>query len=264
MLRSLALECAVYPLMIAASLGLTILLSCLLIPQEAYYISGPVLGSIAFVLTFVILSRKIGEKVRPILLQAQRQVQAGNVAQAIASFEEARAYNKWQLMLDSQINTQIGTLYFAAGEEQKAEEFLRKGVSRNMEGPLVLGTVLYRQGKVDEARQVLADGIKRDKKARLLHNLLAWILDKEGQRAEAIKVLEASLKPLKDDEDTVANLERLREDKRMNMKPFGQYWYMLKFETPAGAQVGQFRKGFRQPPKNKGKRPQGKKGKKRK
>jgi tetratricopeptide (TPR) repeat protein len=242
----------VYPLFICSFVSSSILMACLLIPKEAYYFSGPILGLASFIVLFVLMSRKMNAKLRPLFEQAQRQVQAGNMTQAIATFEKALAYKRWQLFLEQQVNTQIGTLHYAAGNDQKAIEFLHKGYAKSAEGPLVLGTLLYRQGKLDEAREVLQFAIRVNKKSRLLYNVLAWILNKEGLRDEAVAVLQSSLKPLKDDEDTKYNLERLQNKKKMNMKPFGQYWYMLKFERPAGqGQQGHFRKGFRQPPKRK-------------
>ena len=91
--------------------------------------------------------------------------------------------------------------------------------------------------------------------------MLAWLQHQEGHTADAIATLERGLKKLKGDEETSSNLERLRNDKKMNMKGFGQHWYMLKFEIPKGMGAQPLRKGFRQPPKGAG-RQKKKKGKK--
>jgi tetratricopeptide (TPR) repeat protein len=255
----------VYPLLIAAVLGIAVTTGILLIdPSDPYYFSGPFLGLLTFIPTFWLISRKVGDKVRPFFEQAQRQAQSGKVQEAIQSFEKALDYKGWQLFLAKQVNTQIGILHYASGEEGKAIEFLRKGYPKVSEGHLALGAALFRAGKVSEAREALELGIRYNKRSPVIYNVLAWILAKDGQEDAAIAVLQGALKPLKDDADTAENLQRLQNKKKLNMKPFGQLWYMLRFETlPGTAQAQPFRKGFRQAPKNPGKRQKGKKAKKR-
>lgn len=242
-----------YPLLIGGSLGTAVLLSLLLIPKEPFYFSGPILGLIAFLPTFILLSRWVGNKIAPLFELAQRQVKDGKVEQALQTFEKILAYKRWQLYLEAQVNTQIGSLYYAIGEDKKALEHLERGYPRAAEGHLLLAALLYREKKAGEACEALERGIRFNKKSAILYNVLAWMLDKEGKREEAIAVLERGLKATKGNEETAANLERLRAGKKMSMKGFGQLWYMLKFEKPSGMVQGQpFRKGFRQPPKGKG------------
>ena len=249
-----------YPLLIGAALGLTVMIPMLVIPKDPFFISGPFLGLLTLIATFVLISRRISTKIAPFIEAAQRQVKSGNVKQAVESFEKALAWKKWQVSLEQQINTQIGTLHYAGGDEPKAAEFLREGYPKVSEGHLVLAAILYREGKKQEAYDALDLGIRFNKKSAILYNVLAWMLHKDGKRDEALAILEKGLKKLKTDEDTSTNIERLREDKKLNMKPFGQHWFMLKFETPKGmGQTQPFRKGFRQAPKNKGKQRKAKK-----
>lgn len=253
-----------YPLLIsiglalAAGLGLTFSN-----PMDPHYFSGSFLAIIVFAATFFLLSRVIGKKIQPFLEAAQRHAQAGKVDQSIEAYEGARGYSGWQLFLDKQINTQIGILHYAMGDEEKSAEFLAKGYPKIPQGPLVLGALLYRAGKVEEAKKALEQGIQFNKDSAMLPNLLAWIHEKEGDRDAAVAVLNGTSKAVKANAETIDNLDRLKNDKRMNMRGFGQNWFMLKFETPQGMAQGQVRKGFRQPPKNKGKQ-QKKKDKKKK
>ena len=242
-----------YPLLISAGLGLVVALSLIFIPDEPGYFWGPLLGTVAFVPTFVILSRAIGNRVHPYLERAQRAAQSGNVPQAVLAFEEARAYQNWQLFLGKQIETQIGILHYGAGDEKKAAEHLAKGYPKLSEGPLILGVIHYRAKRIDDAIETLETGTRYNKKSPILYNVLAWIQEQEGRHDAAIATLERGLKALKTDEDTADNLERLRQNKRMNLRGFGNLWYMLKFEHPPGtAHAAPMRKGFRQPPKQRG------------
>ncbi len=245
----------VYSLLIALGVSVPLTLSLLLIPERPHYFLGPFLGLVTFFPIFMLLSRQVSNKVAPFLEQAQRQIQAGNVPQAVQSFEKALAYKNWQFFLEKQLFTQIGILHYGASDEKKAVEYLEQGYPKVSETPLILGVIQYRQRKLDEARQTLEYGIKFNKKSAILYNVLAWMLAKEGQRDEAIAVLTRGMKALKSHEATADNLDRLRNGKKMNMKALGQHWYMCKFEAPPGmSHMAQpVRKGFRQPPKRKGK-----------
>lgn len=238
-----------YPLLIAGGLGLSLLLSLILIPEEAHPILGSFLAILAFVPTFALLRHRASNMVAPFFEKAQRLAQAGDVEKAVEALQAALPYRNWVLLLEKQVNTQIGVLYYVAGKEKKAVEFLSNGYPKISDGHLILGAVLYREKKLDEARKALELGIKFNRKSPILYNLLAWILNKEGQREAAIEVLQGGLKAMKSDEETRANLERLQNKQRMDMSAFGQLWYMLKFEMPKGMGPAPVRKGFRQPPR---------------
>lgn len=242
------------PLLIATALSTTITLSLILLPKTPFYFFGPFVGLVTFFPLVIIMWRKIAEKVQPVFEEAQRQAQAGKVDQAVEALQKALEWRHWQFFLEKQVNTQIGSLYYAGGKEKQAVDYLQRGYPKTSEGHLILATILFRENKLDEARDALDLGIRFNRKSPILYNVLAWMLNKKGQRDAAIEVLETGLKKMKSDEETSENLDRLRNNKKMNMKSFGQLWYMLKFETPPGMAVGgaPVRKGFRQPPKQKG------------
>jgi|GEM_PF-321872 len=244
-----------FSLLIPAGLSLSIMLSLLLIPKDPFYLLGPFLGVIVFVPTFMMIRRKVSDQVLPLFERAQKQAQAQNVDKAIESLQEALAWSRWQLFLKAQVNTQIGAMHYAAGREKQAIEYLKGGYPKTSESHLLLSAVLSRQGDTAAAVQALERGIAFNKKSPILYNVLAWILNKANQREAAIEVLNKGLKAMKSDPDTSENLQRLQGEKKMTMTPFGQMWYMLKFETPPGAvaQGQAVRKGFRQPPKGGGK-----------
>lgn len=240
-----------YALLIAAGLGLSVMLSLFLIPEKPAWFFGPFFGLAAFVPTIMLLSRRIGGQVRPLFETATRQAQSGNIPAAIETLEKALAYRRWQLFLEPQVNSQIGMLHYASGDEKKAVEYLRRGYPKESTGHLFLGAALYRDGGLEPAREALEKGIQFNKKSPVLYNFLAWLLAKENKRDAALEVLGRCLKADPGDEATADNLQRLQNDKKMNMKSFGDLWFMLKFETPKGmAAAPTFRKGFRQPPKN--------------
>ncbi|MEZ6188426.1 MAG: hypothetical protein R3F62_25925 [Planctomycetota bacterium] len=240
-----------FSLLIPAAVSLAISLSLLFIPKDPFYLVGPFLGLVTFVLGFTLIRRKVSDKVMPLFERAAKQAQAGNIPKAIESLEEARPYRNWQLFLAPQIDTQIGSLHYAAGHEKEAIAPLRNGYPKSSEPHLLLGAILSRQGDREGACEALRKGILFNKKSPILYNVLAFILERAGKREEAITALSDGLKAMKSDAETSENLERLQSGRKLNMTPFGQLWYMLKFEAPPGGVPGgqPVRKGFRQPPK---------------
>lgn len=238
-----------YVLFVGAALGLSILVSLLVFPEKPAWFFGPFFGLLAFVPTVMLLSRRVGERVRPFFEGAQRFMKAGNMEAAIEELEKARRWRNWQLFLEPQLNSEIGLLHYASGNEKKAIEFLRKGYAKVSTGHLLLAAALYREGNFDEARAALERGIQFNKKSPILYNVLAWMHAEKNQRDAAMQALARGLKADPGDETTADNLQRLQNEKKMNLKPFGELWFMLKFETPRGMGPAPVRKGFRQPPK---------------
>jgi tetratricopeptide (TPR) repeat protein len=146
------------------------------------------------------------------------------------------------------LHAQLGILRYSLGDEDQALDHLAKASARVAEAQLFRASLLFRQGNFDEAKKVLDLTSRFNKKHVLLHNVYAYMLEKKGQRTEAIAQLNRLLKQEQLNEATKDNLLRLQNDKKMNMKRFGMTWYALQLEKPP-ASMGQRRPpraGFRQ------------------
>jgi tetratricopeptide (TPR) repeat protein len=215
---------------------------------------GILLGLVAIIATFAILSRRTAKRIEPRFEQIQRQIQGGNSKLALSSLEEMLPLAKWQVLLKGQLYAQMGSLCFSIGDNAKALEYLEKASPRLSDGQLFLASLHYRKGEGEKAKQVIVSAIGHNKKQVILYNVYAWILNKEGDRDGAIAQLLRCLKVEKDNDSTKDNLQRLQNGKKMNMKRFGMTWYGLQFEKlPASMRQGQQqltgRKGFRQKPR---------------
>lgn len=216
----------------------------------AGWFGGGFLGFVAFAATWILGVRRIGRRLTPLLEQAQRQVASGKAQLAIATLKSILPLGKWMPLLTGQIYAQLGFLEHQAGERDQAVAYLQKAGKRAGDARVLLASLLAQDGKKAEALKLLAASQPWNRKHVLLHNVFAWLLDREGKRDEAIKVLGQLL--LKESHAASAeNRLRLQNDKKMTMTSFGAMWYMLGFERPP-ASMGQMRtapKGFRQPPK---------------
>lgn len=246
-------------LLIALAAGVAMAWFCALGLPGGWWL-GSFIGLAFFVVVFVLISRRLSKKLEPIFSQVQRQAQAGQTQQAIESLESLLPYGRWQIMLAGTVRAQIGMLHVGEGNEDKAISFLESASPRIPEARAFLASIYYRNDDAARALSTLEIAIKFNKKNAFIFNFYAWLLNKEGQEREALRVLQLSLKGAPGNEVTLGNISRLQNDQRMNMKDFGMSWYSLKIENPPASMgmVQQARKGFRQPPKaksqNKGQR----------
>ncbi len=187
------------------------------------------------------------------MVQIQRQVEAGMLKPAIGTLESLLPIGNWVPLLKGQLYGQIGFLHHHLGAKAEALAALEKAGFRAGDAQLLLATLWYREGKKDDALARLAAAGPFNRKHVLLHNVHAWMLLRENRRDDAIAVLAKLLAKVPND-PTTDNLLRLKNDQKMNMKPFGMPWYALEFEHPP-ASMGEMRtarKGFRQAPKRRG------------
>ncbi len=215
---------------------------------------GVILGFLAFLATWIVISRRFAKRIQPVMMQAQRQAEAGNAILALNTIETLLPMSKWIPMLEGQIYAQMGVLSLGAGKETQAIEYLQKATRRSAEAKMVLASYLYRKNKWNEARRVLEATRKFNKKHVLLHNVLAHLLHKQGETDEAIRTLNALLVKVPDNKNTQSNLNRLKNGRKTSMKPFGMPWYSLGLERPPASMMQQTqdpRRGFRQKSKRK-------------
>ncbi|MBI5851208.1 MAG: hypothetical protein HZB39_09285 [Planctomycetes bacterium] len=220
---------------------------------DAGWFFGPFFGVLAFVATWIAGGRLLRRRLEPAMQQVQRQIEAGMVQPAIATLRSILPLGRWVPLLAGHLHAQIGFLLFHSQQREEAVASLEKAGRRSGDAQLLLASIRFRDGKKDEAFKRFADALPFNRKHVLLHNVYAWLLNREDRRADAMAVLNRLI--LKQpNEASSDNLLRLQNDQKMNMKPFGVPWYALGFEHPP-ASMGELRtarKGFRQPPKRRG------------
>ncbi len=212
------------------------------------WIMGIWLGVAAFIASWFLIGRNIRKRIEPAILHAQKQAEAGKIKLALQTFEDLLPLGNWQPLLKGQLYAQMGILCASSGDEDKGLKFLKKSSTRFADAQMFLASMYFRQGNKDKAVQVLGNCESFNKKHVLLHNLHAYLLEKQDKRSEAIAVLNRFLKKEKSNETTKDNLLRLQNNKKLNMKRFGMPWYALQLEKPP-ASMGQqraARPGFRQ------------------
>ncbi len=191
------------------------------------------------VVVYILLARRIGKRIEGIVERATHDLQQGRVDNAIRVLETAYAYNRWQFLVEAQINAQIGGIHFMQRKFKEAEPFLRKAFSRQWNAQGMLAAILFRRHQLDDAVVVMEKAVKYGKKEALAWGLYAYMLDKAGRRESALEVLQRGTSKIPDNEPIKTNILRLQNRERMKMKPFGDDWYQFGFETPSAKRFGQ-------------------------
>lgn len=198
---------------------------------------GIVPGLIAFVAAYIFLARRTMKQVQGIIEKAQAQLQQQQIDPAIQTFKEAYPYARWQFLLRSQIDGQIGSILYMAQRFDEAEPYLKNAFKKSWVAQGMLGALYYKRKDFDRMTAAFEEGVKANKKESLLWNLYAYCLWKAKRRDEAIAVLNRAKETLGDDEKTERNLKALQNDRKMKMRGWNMMWYQFHLDRPPAQQM---------------------------
>jgi tetratricopeptide (TPR) repeat protein len=182
---------------------------------------------------YVVLARKTAKKLEGIADEVEKHLGAGRTEQAVKALEALRPLGRWQLGVESAIDTQVGMIYYAHKKDfDKAVPYLEKAPQRAWQAKAMLGAQHYRKKRYPEMAQVFEQAVKKNPKASLLWATYAWCEWKRNEAQSARQILDRALKPLPNDTKLKANAEALAEKKKMKMKPYGAEWLAMHLEAP--------------------------------
>jgi hypothetical protein len=212
---------------------------------------------IATLVTAVLLFRRAGKKLQPILEDAQRHLQAGRRELALKSLRSGLTYRMWHPLVEAQLRTQIGAMLYATGDLDGAVVELERASSRPWESRAFLGCAQFKKRNEEGMRKAFERAIKVGAKNSLSYTVYAWCLVARGKKDDAVKVLEKGAAKLPADQRLKTNLELVKTGKKMKVAPYGDQWAAFGLDgsvpgVPKGAkgfaQRPGFRPGFRQRP----------------
>jgi tetratricopeptide (TPR) repeat protein len=215
-------------------------------------------GFFATLIALVLLMRRAGKKVMPLVEEAQRHMQGGRKEMALKSLRAGLAYKNWQPMLEGQLRTQIGAILYASGDLDGAITELEHASKRPWEAPAFLGCAHFRKKNPDEPMvKAFEKAVKVGEKDSLSWTVYAWCMNARGKKDEAVAILQRGLVKNPKDQRIEGNIELLQGGKKMKVAPYGDRWAAFGLDgsvpgAPKGmkgmAQRPGFRPGFRQRP----------------
>lgn len=200
---------------------------------SAYVIAA----TIVFAVIYIILVKKIMNKVNEAVESAQRDLMANRAEKAVATIKAVqKKYSLWQFYIRKQMDSQLGMIYYLRRDFNKAFEYLQRGFVRHWMAMAMLGIIYMKRNKVADMERTFDKAVTVTRKEALLWNLYAYCLDQVGEREKAVSVMNRALKKMGSDERLQSNLEALQNGRKMKMQIYGDIWYQFHLEK-AGAMI---------------------------
>ncbi|HJV35266.1 hypothetical protein [Geomonas sp.] len=207
-----------------------------------YWWAALLAAVLVFAGCFLLIARIVTQKLQAIMDPAMKDIQAQRFDKGIRDLKEALKYAKWQIYVESQINSAIGMVYYVRREFKTAFPYLEKGFFKNWVTMAMLGITYMKRNKQDKMKETFDKAVMASPKESLLYSVYAYCLEESGDHAKACEVLAKGQGKLPGDENIKQNLELLRDNKKMKMKGYGDMWLQFHLEPLAVLQKQQMAK----------------------
>jgi predicted Zn-dependent protease len=198
-----------------------------------YWWAGILVALIVFLASFLIISRIVTKKIEAIMEPAMKDIQAQRFDKGIRDLKEALKFGKWQIYVESQINSAIGMVYYVRRDFKTAFPYLEKGFFKNWVTMGMLGVTYMKKRQNDKMKATFDKALMASPKESLLWSLYAYCLDEIGEHTKACETLAKGQSKLPGDENIKQNLELLRDNKKMKMRVYGDMWLQFHLEPQA-------------------------------
>ena len=192
-------------------------------------------GVLVAMVAYFLLVRRTFKQLEKIFMAATKaaQTQPPRLEKAVTILESAYTLAKVQIGVRSQVDAQIGSIYFIQKEFKKAEPYLSRSSGFSHWIPTAMLAVVHYKRKDHEAmRKTLEIVTKRGKKQGLAWNLRAYLLCQIGERDAAQRVLVEGVKKTGDDAKVREALLQLQNGKKIKMRGYKEQWYQFHLEQP--------------------------------
>lgn len=192
-------------------------------------------GVLAGAVSYFFLARRSNRQLEARMRDVEAALGAQQPDEALQILEDARSLSRWQFLVSTMIDGQVGTILYAHKQRlEEAKPYLEKAIVKNWYAKLMLAALHFKRREYEDMVRVFEDTVKNNKEAPLAWATYAWCEAKRGKRAEAIAVLERGLKELPNEDRLKRNLIALQNKKRLSMKAFTPDWWVLHLERPPG------------------------------
>lgn len=209
---------------------------------------GPIPAVIPGVLvtgvTFYLIAQRVGKGIEAEMAALVPLMQAQKVDEARHKLEEVKArYGRWQVLLDGQIDAQLGMIDYLQMKFDEALPKLERGRYNNWSALAAIGCIHWRKGDKDAAWKAFEEAHATGPKDPILYLVWGTLLSRDGKRTEALQALDHGLKDIPENQ-TLKNLRKtIANKKKISTKHFPQTWYQFFPEDLARQMVMRGRRG---------------------
>ena len=228
-----------YNLAIALFLGVVVTLAVKLAGFSIW--AGLVPGSIAFVGSYVLLARRVAQRIQKISTEAQNELQSlppnpreqkAKIERAVKLLEQGLVYDKWQFLIGPELHAQIAMIKYMTGDLDGAQPHFAKASSRNGMSKAIEGALWFRKKDYAKMGAAFEVAVKASKKEPILWAVYAWCSLQLKDKDKALKILARAVETNPTDEKLKNSLTQLQNDKRLKMKPYEPMWWQFGLEAP--------------------------------
>ncbi|BBB33631.1 conserved hypothetical protein [Thermotomaculum hydrothermale] len=211
-------------ILVAIDLGLGLYL------LNVHYVIDIIAGLMAGVAVFYVLSKKMAATLTAIVEKANKLAMKKNLDGAIEVLKEGYKYRWRHPFVKSQLDAQIGVLYYYKKDYDNAFPYLKKGIATHYIAKGMLAVIYYKKKQYDKMQETFEIAVKSASKESLIWALYAYCMNKIGKREKAIEIINRGLKKIPGDERLLANLKALQNRRPMKMKAYGEMWYQFMLD----------------------------------
>jgi predicted Zn-dependent protease len=228
-----------YNLLISLAVGIAV---ALLVKLAGFSLwAGLIPGILALVATFVLLAKRVADRIQKLMAVVQQDLQTqptsqkdaqAKVDRAVKTLEQGLVYEKWQFLVGPEIHAQMGMLKYMVKDLDGAKAHFDKSSSRNYMAKAMQGALLYQRKDFPAMKAAFEAAVKTGKKESIVWAVYAWCLLQNKEKDEALRVLARGVEANPRDEKLKTSLGQLQNDKRLKMKPYEPMWWQFGLEAP--------------------------------
>jgi tetratricopeptide (TPR) repeat protein len=191
-----------------------------------------------------LLSRRTARAVEAEMAELMPLMQERRIDEAVAKLASIKArYGRWQLMLEGQMDAQIGMIDYLQMKFDEALPRLEAGKFRNWTALTCIGCIHWRRGRKEQAYEAFAAAAAAAPKESIIYLVWTTLLVRDGKREEALKAIGEGVKA-NPDAQTLKNLQKtVANKKKISTKHFPQTWYQFFPEDMARQMTMRGRRG---------------------
>jgi tetratricopeptide (TPR) repeat protein len=234
-----------YNILISIAAGVVVTLAIKLLGFS--FLAAILPGVLALLASFILLARRVALKVQNIVGIAQKELsippanareQKQRVEKAIKILEEGLAYDRWQILVGSEIHSQIGMIKYMVKDLDGAQVHFAKANARNYMAMAMQAALYYQRKDYSKMEATFETAVKSGKKEGLVWAAYAWCLLQQKEKEKALKVMVRAVENNPTDEKLKAGLTALQNDKKLKMKPYEPMWWQFGLEQPPSPMPG--------------------------
>ena len=211
-------------------------------------IAGFIPASLALVITYVLMARRVGKKFQAIATKAAKEFENNRMDNGVRLLESGFSLSNWQFFIGPQIHGQLGMIAYMQRDWKKARTHLSQAWKRDWRSRSMLAALHHRQGKRDDALELMNKLTSFGGKDPTFWGLYAYIALEAKQRDKALSILNDGLKKCPESPGLKTMANAIRNKKKPKMKAFAPAWYQyFPEQMPRSAMMAHAQRNMRFP-----------------